>query len=254
MGVGIPTIAMLFAGATATAIISSIVGFGGGLSLFALLALVLDFALLIPIYGAVQFTSAASRVWFFRKDVVLPLFGWFLLAFLPCYGISVVIWLHLIEMKEAQPVIKMAIALYLVFYVSLERLKIQGGNPKSLTIWAGIVSGLVSNIVAIGAVQAPFFAALKLRKEEFVALLGVASFVANILKIPLFFFILDRLNVGHGVLIGALAIASFFGSWMGRNIMGRISDQTFKRLFFAALIVIACKLFFWDGVRVLWVQ
>ena len=96
MGISVPIITFLFAGATVTAVISAIVGFGGGLSLFALMALVLDFALLIPVYGAVQFTSATSRVWFFRKDIVFPLFGWFLLAFLllPIWSAFHFYWVH----------------------------------------------------------------------------------------------------------------------------------------------------------------
>ncbi|MEX2450681.1 MAG: sulfite exporter TauE/SafE family protein [Rhodospirillales bacterium] len=252
MGLGVTTIGFLFAGAAVTAVISAIVGFGGGLSLFALLALVLDFALLIPVYGAVQFSSAVSRVWFFRKDIVFPLFWWFLVAFLPCYGISVFLWLYLIEAKEAQPYLKMAIGLYLILYVGIERLKIQGGNPKGLAIWAGVISGLLSNIVAVGAIQAPFFAALKLRKEEFIALLAVASAVVNGLKIPLFLFILDRIEVDTAVLIGLLALASFLGAGIGRRIVGVISEVRFRQIFYAALVLIAAKLFFWDGVRVLW--
>ncbi|MEQ8196048.1 MAG: sulfite exporter TauE/SafE family protein [Rhodospirillales bacterium] len=252
MGLGVSTIGFLFIGAAATAVISAIVGFGGGLSLFALLALVLDFALLIPIYGAVQFSSAASRVWFFRKDIVFPLFRSFLIAFLPCYGISVALWLYLIEAKEAQPYLKMAIGVYLILYVGIERMRIEGGDPKRLAIWAGIISGLLSNIVAVGAIQAPFFAGLKLRKEEFVALMAVASAVVNGLKIPLFLFILDRLSVDAFILIALLALASFLGAGLGRRVIGVISEVRFRQIFYAALILIAAKLFFWDGVRVLW--
>jgi uncharacterized membrane protein YfcA len=42
------------------------------------------------------------------------------------------------------------------------------------------------------------------------------------------------------------------GAGIGRRIVGVISEVRFRQIFYAALVLIAAKLFFWDGVRALW--
>ncbi len=252
MGLSTGVIAFLFASAIFTACMSAVAGIGGIL-LFALMAMVLEYAVLVPMYGIIQSTSAVSRVWLFRKEIIYPLFWAFLIPFIPAIAVSVVIWLYLIEIKEAQPFIKMGIALYLFVYLFSLKLRIKSSDPKRLMMVAGFLSGLFSIIVGVvGSIQAPFFAALKLRKEETVALFSIASLLANGMKIPLFIVIIDRLSASHGVLIALLAVSSFIGAFAGRKILGMINEATFRRILNILLFVIACKLFFWDGVRTLW--
>ena len=252
MGLGIASISFLFVGAIFTAIMSAVSGIGGVL-LFALMASVLEYAVLVPMYGAIQTTSAASRVWLYRKDIIYPYFWTFLIPFIPTVIISILIWLYLIEIKEAQPYIKMGIAVYLFLFLVSTKLRIRGSNPKRILIMADLLSGFFSIIVGVvGSIQAPFFTALKIRKEEMVALFSIASLLANGIKIPLLFVVFDRLSMGHGILIALLAVSSFVGAFIGRKVIGFISDVTFRRFLHTLLFIIACKLFFWDGVRVLW--
>ena len=252
MGVSSATIGLLFVCAIFTAIMSAVTGIGGVL-LFAVMASVLEYAVIVPMYGAVQTTSAICRVWLYRRDMLFTLFWPFLIAFLPAIALGIVIWLYLIEIKEAQPYIKMGIGLYLFVFVSTVKFRVRISDPKRLMIVIGVISGFLSAIVGVvGSIQAPFFAALDITKEERVALFSIASLLANGIKIPLLIVVADRLSVGHGIIIGLIAISSVIGAFAGRKIMGKISENVYRRAFHILLFLIACKLVIWDGIKVLW--
>jgi uncharacterized membrane protein YfcA len=252
MGLSAAAIAFLFAGAVFTAFMSAVAGIGGVL-LFALMASVLEYAVLIPMYGAIQTTSAVSRVWLYRKDIIYPYFWSFLIPFIPAITVSILIWLYLIEVKEAQPYLKIAIAVYLFLFLASAKLRIRSNDPRKLMMIAGFLSGFFSMIVGVvGSIQAPFFTALKIRKEELVALFSVASLLANGIKIPMLFFVMDRLSAGHGILFALLAFSSVAGAFLGRKAIGKISETTFRRILHALLFVIACKLIYWDVILVIW--
>ncbi len=252
MGISVTTISLLFVCAIFTAVMSTVTGIGGVL-LFAVMASVLEYAVVVPMYGAVQTTSALCRVWLYRRDIIFSLFWPFLIAFLPAIALGIVVWLYLIEIKEAQPYIKMGIGIYLFVFISTVKFRVRIKNPKRLMIVTGVISGFLSAIVGVvGSLQAPFFAALDVTKEERVAIFSIASLLANGIKIPLLFVVMDRLSTGHGVIIGLIAISSVIGALAGRKIMGKISETAYRRVFHILLFLIACKLVFWDGIKVLW--
>ena len=66
--------------ALATSIISGIIGMGGGVLLISLMSLFLDYKLLIPIHGIVQFVSNSSRCFMLRKHIRKDFFVPFLLG------------------------------------------------------------------------------------------------------------------------------------------------------------------------------
>ena len=89
----------LFFIAFVTVVFSAVASVGGGTMLFATMVMVVDFALVMPVFGAIQTSSAVSRVWFFRehvdKSIVLSLcrrvcpvrcFGRISLVLLSAYG------------------------------------------------------------------------------------------------------------------------------------------------------------------------
>ena len=147
----------------------------------------------------------------------------------------------------------MGIGLYLFAFVSTVKFRVRMSDPKRLMIVTGVLSGFLSAIIGVvGSLQAPFFAALNITKEERVALFSIASLLANGIKIPLLIVVADRLSVGHGIIIGLIAISSVIGAFAGRKIMGKISENVYRRAFHILLFLIACKLVIWDGIKVLW--
>ena len=69
MTLGIGEFAFLFIATVLTMTLTVVTGMGGGVLLFAAMAMVIDYALLIPLFGSVQSGGATARMWLFRKHV-----------------------------------------------------------------------------------------------------------------------------------------------------------------------------------------
>ncbi|MGA0394425.1 MAG: TSUP family transporter [Rhodospirillales bacterium] len=228
-----------------------VVGIGGGVFLFAAMAMVIDYALLIPLFGTVQSGGASARIWLFYRHIQWRFLGLFLLSFIPGAFIGTVIWLQLISLTEWQPIIKMILAVYIILFILFSHtIRITPSNAKRSMLASGALAGIGSMTVgAVAPVMAPFFIALKLNKNEFSGTWAVASFIASASKIPLFILIWDRVEISHGGLIFLLFAGTFIGAYLGKMLFDRTSEQFFRRAMYAFLIIAACKLFVWDGAK-----
>ena len=119
MAIGPATFIILTAASVIGSGISVVAGFGGGLLIFAVLAAVLDFAYVIPIYGAVMFCANSTRVFLFWRDIDYAALKAFFMTFVPNALLSTIAWYYLVETEAAQPYIKMVIAVCLVLFFFL---------------------------------------------------------------------------------------------------------------------------------------
>ncbi|MEQ8195825.1 MAG: sulfite exporter TauE/SafE family protein [Rhodospirillales bacterium] len=253
MILGFAEVIFLFSAAIITMALTVVAGMGGGVMLFAAMAMVIDYALLIPLFGAVQSGGATARVWIFRKHIHYRVLGLFLLAYIPCAALGVFVWIQLIALDAWQPYIKMALAFYIVLFVFFGRsLQVPPSGSARLMLSGGALAGIGTMTVgAVAPIMAPFFIALRLNKNEFSGTWAVASFIASVSKLPLLYFIWDRLEVSHGGLIFVLFAGSFIGAYLGKLLFDRTSEVFFRRAAFTFLFLIACKLFVWDGAHAL---
>jgi uncharacterized membrane protein YfcA len=248
---GVAQITFLFIAAVVTMALTVVAGIGGGVMLFAAMAIIIDYALLIPLFGAVQSGGSSARVWIFRQHIHWDKLGLFLLAYVPCAILGTFVWIQLISLAEWQPYIKMVLAVYIVLFVVFgHRIRVSPTGTKRLMLSGGMLAGFGSMTVgAVAPVMAPFFMALNLNKNEFSGTWAVASFIASASKIPLLYFVWNQISPSHGALVFILFIGSFIGAYLGKIIFDRTSELFFRRAFFAFLLVAACKLFIWDGAK-----
>lgn len=255
MTFGILTFAILILTAIATTGITVVAGVGGGLLLFAVLASLIDFVLLIPVHGAVQVSSSAARLWLFRKDAEYRALGAFLLTFIPCAAISAVAWTYLVTLEDWQPVMRMVLAGYLLLVLNFGSFRIKPAGRARLMASAGAAGGLASMIIGVSPpVMAPFFIAMELPKRAFIATWAFGQLLFHAPKLLLFVLVWDKLTLGLGLLIVFMSLGALCGAVIGGRIVGKISETLFKRLFYILLTIVACKLFFWDGLRLLLLQ
>lgn len=251
MVLGVAQIAFLFVAAVVTMAITVVAGIGGGVLLFAAMAIIIDYALLIPLFGAVQSGGTSARVWIFRHHIQWDKLGLFLLAYVPCAILGTFVWIQLISLAEWQPYIKIILAVYIVLFVVFgHKIRVSPSGTKRLMLSSGMLAGFGSMTVgAVASLMAPFFMALNLNKNEFSGTWAVASFIASASKVPLMFFVWNQISPSHGALVFLLFVGSFIGAYLGKIIFDRTSELFFRRAFFAFLLVAACKLFIWDGAK-----
>ena len=89
---GVAQIAFFFIAAVVIMAITVVAGIGDGVMLFAAMAIIIDYALLIPLFGAVQSDGASARMWIFRKHIHWNILGLFLLAFVLCAILGTFVW------------------------------------------------------------------------------------------------------------------------------------------------------------------
>ena len=242
-------ILFLTAASGVTACMTVLAAFGGGVLLVAVMASVLDYALLIPIYGAVMLMTASWRLWLFRGEVDRPLMGAYMVGMLPGAVISTWVYMNLIAIDAAQPWIKIGFGTYLVLYLILPKVRVNISNRRRAMSMGGFLSGIATMIVgAVGPIGGPFFAAVSMPKLTFIAASAVSATTANLLKAPALLIIWDRLGPEHLILIAAMGIAGMIGAATGRRLVGRINDRWFVLLVRVMMGVSAVKLIGWDGI------
>lgn len=107
-------------------------------------------------------------------------------------------------------------------------------------ITAGWLSGLVTGVTGTLAIPAVMFLqALGLAKDHLVQAMGW-SFAVSSLTLGILL-TLDGQLAGNTGWLGLLSvIAAAVGMPIGQRLRGKLSDQTYKRLFFVVIVVIGC--------------
>lgn len=251
MVVGLVTFVILVGTSLIGSAISVVAGFGGGVLIFAALAATLDFVYVIPMHGAVLLSANLTRVAMFWKDIDRDALKAFLITFIPAAIISTIIWYFLIKTEEAQPYIKIAIALFLVLYVVVPDFEVKSKSRHKTMALAGIVCGLLVMLFNVGPLLVPFLIALELKKNAFIGTFAFVTMVVTISKVPLFFLIADKLSFDIGLLTVLMIVACILGSYAGKLISGQLSEELFKIIVKVILVTISLKMIVWDGVRVL---
>lgn len=253
MDLGADLLALLFIAAILTSLINVVAAVGGGMTLFAIMITFLDYAIVVPMHGIVQLWSSGTRNWVFRKHVNYKLVGYFLITFIPSAILGAFLWKLLIETENLQPYLKILIAVYLILFLNGLSIKIRTTDRGKLMLWAGAWSGTFALIAGSPApVMAPFFIKADVEKRVFIGTWAACGVFIQLSKIPLFLFIWDKINIDHAWLIALLASGVVIGVYVGKAVLGKISEELFRKLLKIILSIIGLKLIIWDGLRVIY--
>jgi uncharacterized membrane protein YfcA len=135
-----------------------------------------------------------------------------------------------------------ALAIYAVMGLAAWRLTVRKAWEPILSPLVGAVTGLITAATGVFVIPAvPYLQGIGLEKEELVQALGL-SFTVSTLALAV--------NVGvegglQGSLAGSTVVAlglACIGMWIGQAIRMRLSPETFRRWFFAALLLLGLYL------------
>lgn len=231
--------------ALATAALTAVVGFGGGVILIGVLLLFVPPAAAIPIHGLVQIVSNAWRLLLFRRHIAWPL-GLRFAALLPV-GIAVGIWLF---QGLSAAAVQLCIGLFVL--LSLFARNLGRFRGRDLPLWAfwplGFVAGVLNIMVGVVAVMLGVLVVRKeLNKEQTIATLAFLSFSGHFTKVIAFVavgFSFEQYALALAVMIPAVMLGGNLGKWL----LGYVSERYFVRVFQALLVLLALKLVVWEGL------
>jgi uncharacterized membrane protein YfcA len=219
--------ALMAATAMVAAFVSSVAGSGLSAVLLPVLVIFMGVKEAIPILSFCLLAAASSRVMVNRREVVLPVAGWFLLGALPLVATGA--WLFTIAPSH---LLTRLLGVVLVAVVVWRRVRPRPPAAHAaawfLPIGAGF--GFLTGLSAgIGPLMAPFFLAYGLRKGSFVGTVGMVAFFLQSTKLIVF----GRTDVlTQKVLIYGLSFIPLIvlGTVIGKLFMNRLSERLFERI------------------------
>ncbi|PCJ16743.1 MAG: hypothetical protein COB02_15340 [Candidatus Cloacimonadota bacterium] len=239
-----------------TAIISAIVGMGGGITLLAVMLQFLDLSIVVPIHGAAQLTSNTSRAILFFKDISFKHVKMFLIFLIPASCLSAY-FLSVVQLSPHSKIFLkgfISIFIFISLYFPFKKWKILTPIFSNF-YFAGGLSGFFSLIVgATGPLVAPFFIHSNLKKEMIIATKATCQLLVHSIKIILYIKVLNFDFQNYTNLILSMMVCVVVGTYVGKKILvNYVSEKLFVQIYKVVLTLVAFKILFRDCIYE-WIQ
>ncbi len=204
--------------------LAAVAGFGGAAVLLPALVAMFGVRDAIPILTVAQLVGNASRVWFNRREVAVPVVGWFALGAVPLALAGGLLF-------AAAPLgaLKRLVGAVLLLMVVWRHVPRAAAwrPPVRAFVGVGAVFSFVSALVgSVGPLMAPFFLAYGLVKGAYIGTEALATVVMHVTKLAAYqgAAVLTLSAVGIGLALGPIMI---FGSYVGKRILDRLPERVF---------------------------
>lgn len=226
--------AVIGGAAFAASLLGSVAGSGGTAVLLPVLVLYFGVKEGIPILTIANLVSNLSRVVFNRREIVLPVVGWFSLGAIPLAIGGAVLFT-----VAAPTLLVRLLGGFLLVTVLWRRLR---PRPPRLegAAWflpLGAVFGLLAGLLeGVGPLMAPFFLAHGLLRGAYIGTDALASTFMQVAKLAVFG---GSAILTPPVLLAGLLLAPFMigGAFAGRRLVERLPERAFVVIIDLTLIV-----------------
>jgi uncharacterized protein len=217
-------LAVLIGAALAASTIAAITGTGGGLILLPAMTLLFGVRDAVPMFAVAQLIGNLSRVVLNRREVQLPVVGWFALGALPMAVLGAIAFARAPEAGLVRMLGGFLILCVIVRHAQKKRLR--DFSPKWFTPIGAVFAFISALIGTAGPFMAPFFLAFGLTRGAYIGTEALATLAMHAGKIPTYYMTgtLSHLAIVVGLALGPVMI---LGSWLGKRIVDRIPAKSF---------------------------
>ncbi|MGY0215886.1 sulfite exporter TauE/SafE family protein [Endozoicomonadaceae bacterium StTr2] len=218
-----------------TSLLTAVIGTGGGILLISLMPGLIPAVAIVPVHGAVQLSSNASRMIFgwrsVRKDMVL--------RYLAGAGLGTLLGSQLVLSLEAAYIPTLLGCLILVVTwlppLPLDRL------PGRFTSF-GIVHALLATLTgATGPLSSAFLSRQGLDRDPLITTVAAYMTVTHGLKV-IAFGVLGLDLTTYIPLIIAMSLSVIVASWIGTRLRRYVPEVSFQMLFKVIITLLAIRL------------
>ncbi len=235
---------VLVGSAFLTSVVSGTIGMGGGILLMAVMAQYFSLAVLIPLHGLVQLGSNASRVLYSFQNFDRKITCQYAAGAIVGVAIGSQVTLSIVESWY-----KIGLACFILSITFLPKPKFFYDFPGKWLGVGAIASFLGLIVGAVGPLIASFYVSEGLKKEALVATKAACQVFTHLMKVVAFF--LMGFSVGPYTVVLALMIAAvFLGNYVGKQLLNRVSEVLFMRLFKATIFLLCLRMMVF-GIRAL---
>ncbi len=226
-------VAIVLAALTASTV-AAVAGFGGAVFLLPVLVWAFGIRDAVPILTIVQLIGNLSRVYFNRRELVLPVVGWYAIGAIPMSVVGAQLFV------AAPPAwLQRGLGLFLLLAVVYRHTDFGRRAKMGLRGFAlvGGTFGFLSALLGtVGPLSAAFFLSYGLVKGAYIGTDALAAVVMHIPKLPVYSQngLLGTSTLATGLSIGAVMI---IGSFVGKKLLDRAPARLFNWFIEAVLTV-----------------
>lgn len=214
--------------------LAAVAGFGGGVLLLPILVAAFGVREAIPIFSVAQMIGNGARVWFNRRELVLPVVGWFSLGAIPLTIVG-----GMAFAVAPSPLIRRLLGCFLLLTVVYRHTSLGRRGQVGLRGFAGLgaLFGFLSALVgSVGPLMAPFFLSYGLVKAAYIGTEACATLVMYVVRLAVYgrLALIDQSAAALGLAIGAVLI---LGSYLGKRLLDRVPERYFPILIELVLVV-----------------
>ena len=143
--------------------------------------------------------------------------------------------------------VRIILGAFLIFYAlfTLVKPKFSVKENKSNAFIGGSLSGLLAGLIGMGgAIRSSFLVAFSLPKEVYIATSALIAVVIDLTRIPTYMFTRAVEWSPEFILIPLLVISAYFGVRIGKILLNKIDQETFRRIVSVALLLAGIKIMF----------
>lgn len=225
---------LLAGGAFVASMLAAVAGFGGAAVLLPVLVLVFGVRDAIPILTVAQLIGNLSRVGFNRRELDVPVVGWFALGGVPAALIG-----GFLFASAPLSFLTRLLGIFLITVVVYRHAS--KGTTLRLPLRAFAMLGAVFSFLSallgsVGPIMIPFFLAYGLVKGALIGTEALATVVMHVTKLVAYgsTAILTTSSIMVGLALGSIMI---LGSFAGKKILDRLPERLFVLLIEATLLI-----------------
>lgn len=208
-------------------ILGTVGGFGSSVFFVPIANFFFDYQSVLGITALFHVSSNLTKIAFFKqgldKKIILTL------------GIPAIIFVSVgayiskyFDPKILTYILGIFLVIFSLIFLIFKKFKIQA-KPRNAII-GGALSGLSAGVLGTGgAIRGMTLSAFKLDKNKFIATSAVIDFGVDLSRSIVYYFN-GYMHKEHLYLIPILIVVGIIGTWIGKNILNRISQDQFRHI------------------------
>jgi len=223
----------------ATSMLSGVLGMAGGMILMAILVSTLSVGAAMMLHGAVQAMSNGSRSWFLRAHI-----QW---RILPAYALggalTVAVFIALALVPDAELILMIVGALPFLARAVPHLRGLDVTHLPTAALCGLVVTAAQLFAGASGPLLDVFYLNSRLNRFEIIATKAFTQTVGHLLKLFYYGLIIGVADSVAGWVYAAAVATAVVGTRLGTRLLERFSDESFRRISSAVILLIAAACF-----------
>jgi uncharacterized membrane protein YfcA len=216
-------------------IAGTISGFGSSVFFVPVASLFFDFHSVLGITALFHIFSNISKIVLFRKGV-----DWKIVLYL---GFPAVVFVSIgavlskyLDNELLESALGVFLMIFSLLFLIMRDLKVRPTNLNSVI--GGTISGFIAGLLGTGgAIRGMTLAAFNLPKEIFIATSALIDFGVDLSR-GVVYFSNGYMHLHDLKYVGILVVISFVGTYLGKKILEKISEEDFKRIVLFVILAI----------------